>query len=336
MRIITCAGYYCTGSSAVTDLFSEFSNCSSVGNYEFRFIHDPDGIRDLEYNIVENNNRQNTNNAIKRYLKLAKILNGGLIRKGYKRYMEDSFMKYTLEYINEISELKTEAWWHFDQIDRGPIFNFIDVAYSKVCCKFNPNGRASLLKIMHEKAYYSAINKEEFYKYTKKYILNIMNSMNKDNSKILMVDQLLPPSNVNSYLNYFDDIRVIVVDRDPRDIFIIENEIYRWGNIPYKNVEEYCIWYEITRRHRKTEKYDNKNVMLLNFEDLVYKYNETVKKLSDFVGLNLNEHVNPKKHFNPDISINGTNLKLKYKKYEKEIKYIEEHLKDYLYDFPQD
>ena len=86
MKIITCAGYLGTGSSAVTDLFSEYSNCSSIGNYEVRFLHDPNGIRDLEYNIVQNNNRHNTSNAIKNFIKYTNHLNGGLIRRGYKRY----------------------------------------------------------------------------------------------------------------------------------------------------------------------------------------------------------------------------------------------------------
>ena len=85
MRIITCASYYGTGSSAVTDLFSEFAGCSSTGDHEFRFIHDPDGIRDLEYNIIENNNRHNTSNAIKRFIKFAKQFDGGMLRKGYKK-----------------------------------------------------------------------------------------------------------------------------------------------------------------------------------------------------------------------------------------------------------
>ena len=52
MKIITCAGYYGTGSSAVTDILGEFDNIHFMGDYEFRFIQDPGGIADLEYNIV--------------------------------------------------------------------------------------------------------------------------------------------------------------------------------------------------------------------------------------------------------------------------------------------
>ncbi len=333
MRVITCAGYYRTGSSAVTDLFSEFSTCGSVGDYEFRFIHDPDGIRDLEYNLIENNNRQNTSNSIKRYLKLAKMLNGGIIRKGYKRYMGDSFMKLTNEYIENITELKAEVWWHFDQQSRGSLFNFIDIAYEKICKIFNSKGRASLLKLMNEKAYYSAIDKEKFYLYTKKYIESLIQSMDKEHPEFLMLDQLLPPSNVNDYLNYFDDIKVIVVERDPRDLFILENEIYNWGNIPHKNVEEYCKWYEITRRHRNTEIYNEEKVFFLYFEDLIYRYDETAEKLINFVGLDKKDHINPKKYLDPSVSVKGTKLVEKYPQYAESVKYIEKHLQQYLYPY---
>lgn len=44
MKIITCASYFGTGSSAVTDFVSEFNSVYSCTNMEFRFIQDPDGI----------------------------------------------------------------------------------------------------------------------------------------------------------------------------------------------------------------------------------------------------------------------------------------------------
>lgn len=336
MRIITCASYYATGSSAVTDLFSEFQNCSSVGDHEFRFIHDPDGIRDLEYNLIENNNRHNTSNAIKRYLRFAKQFNGGIIRKGYKRYMGDTFMKYTKEYIDSITELQCESWWYYDRIERGHFFYLIDTIISNLFYKIFKRKGITLLNLLHEEAYFSAIDKETFYKYTIDYIEKVISSMNRTGSEFVMVDQLLPPSNLDSYLNYFNDIKVIVVDRDPRDIFILGNEEYREKIIPYKNVQNYCQWYEIIRRHRKKETYDNDKVFFLNFEDLIYRYEEMSAKLIEFVGLDKKNHISPKSCFDPAVSINNTNLKIKFKKYKMEMEYIEEHLKEYLYKFPSE
>ena len=70
MKFITCASYYGVGSSAVTDYVSEFSSIFSFTNEEFRFIQDPDGISDLEFNLVECFNRHNSGHSLKRYKKL--------------------------------------------------------------------------------------------------------------------------------------------------------------------------------------------------------------------------------------------------------------------------
>ena len=60
MKILTCAGYFSSGSSAVTDLFSEYEKVSAVGDYEFRFLHDIDGVSDLEFHLTECHNRHNS------------------------------------------------------------------------------------------------------------------------------------------------------------------------------------------------------------------------------------------------------------------------------------
>lgn len=60
MRVITCASYYGTGSSAVTDYVTEFSTVKSLGDSEIRILHDMDGVSDLQYHLTENHNRHNS------------------------------------------------------------------------------------------------------------------------------------------------------------------------------------------------------------------------------------------------------------------------------------
>lgn len=69
MKIVTCAGYYGTGSSAITDILGEFVNIHFLGDYEYRFVQDPGGIADLDYNIVDNYHRHNSGHALKRFRK---------------------------------------------------------------------------------------------------------------------------------------------------------------------------------------------------------------------------------------------------------------------------
>jgi len=68
MKKITCVSYHATGSSAIDDFFKEFDNCTSgPSDYEARLLQDPDGISDLEYNLVENPHRLNSGFALKRF-----------------------------------------------------------------------------------------------------------------------------------------------------------------------------------------------------------------------------------------------------------------------------
>ena len=78
----------------------------------------------------------------------------------------------------------------------------------------------------------------------------------------------------------------------------------------------------------------SKNVMRINFEDLIYKYDETKKKIEKFLGFENRKQLNPKKYFNPDVSIKNTKLYTN-KEYASEVAYIEKNLKEYLYEIPK-
>ena len=328
MKVITCAGFYRTGSSAISHMFSEFENVYSFGDFEFRFIQDPDGISDLEYNICENPHRHNTSYAIKRFIKYSKFLNGSFYSKRYSGYFGEDYMKYTMDYVNNITELICKTWWHRDQIDRGGLFYFLDRVYSHIYYLFDRRKfNTSMLK--NELGYYTSIDKDRFYAETRNYINRLLNLCNKDNKEFLMLDQLVPPTNIARYLNYFDDLKVIVVERDPRDLYIIENESYAWGIMPYKNVKEFCEWYKITRKQAIHP--ENPNVIWINFEDLIYKYEKTRQKLMDFTGVTATEGDRKKTIFRPDVSINNTLLYKKLTKYQADVEYIEKELPDFLY-----
>jgi hypothetical protein len=78
---------------------------------------------------------------------------------------------------------------------------------------------------------------------------------------------------------------------------------------------------------------DNERVIRLNLESMIFDYDATTKKIMDFLGLKEEKHVNPKKYFNPERSIKGSQVYKKIKGHEKEIAYIEKALPEYLFDF---
>ena len=146
-----------------------------------------------------------------------------------------------------------------------------------------------------------------------------------------MADQLVPPTNVSRYLRYFDDIKVVCVDRDPRDLFLLEKT---WkGTIIPKKVDEFCLWYKATREHRKTEVDDPKKVLRIQFEDLIYNYDKTSKKVLKFIGISPDHHTKPQTLLIPEKSMKNTKLWERIPEYAEEIKYIEKNLKEYLYKY---
>ena len=331
MNIISCAGYFGTGSSAVTDFFSEFDNVKSLGETEFKFLQDVDGVQALEMNLIEHPHRHNSGHAIKRFLKASRFENGNIFSKRYRQFFGEKYMKFTLEYIKDITQLQAECHWRGDAIERGECFYMLDALLSKITRKMGRKPAMSILTLLHEQNYFTTIDRESFYKATKKYTSNLFGCVS-DGSEYLMVDQLTPPTEVSKYMNYVENLKVIVVDRDPRDVFV-ENAIAvpHLKAIPDK-VEEFCEWYRILREHRKVES-PRPDVLFINFEDMICRYDETKAVLTNFLGIDPIHHKNLKSKFDPSISKKNTRKWEMWPNRKSDIDYIERQLCDFLYPY---
>lgn len=333
MKLLTCASYYGTGSSAVTDLVSECDNVHFLGDYEFRFVQDPDGICDLEYNLVLNNHRHNSGYALKRYERNVKFLNGNRLIKKYNKFFGNNWIELSEQYVKDLTDLEYLGYWHQDVRDKGEVVYVLERLINKVMhsLPFVDDERNYTL-FMNHFTNYAAFPGDRFYEITRKYINDLFETVNTDHKDFVMVDQLVPPSNTSHYLNYFDDIRVVCVDRDPRDLYILESECWR-GTIVPRDVYAYCKWYAVTRKHRMYEKDDKERILRIRFEDLIYHYNEMVADILSFCRIDSTHHVFPKTKLIPEESIRNTKLLDRFPQYAAEVKIIEKELADFLYDF---
>lgn len=340
MRFISCASYYGTGSSAITDFVSEYGNVYSFTSEEFRFVQDPDGISDLEYNLVENFNRHNSGHALKRYKKLVDYYAGNGIVKRYESFFHGAWKKYSYEYIDKLTDFKYNGWWFYDLYDRGSFYHFRKRIVNKLLhmtiWRNDPERVFNTMK--NEITYCSHPSEEKFLQCTKEYIDCLFASVS-DGYETVMVDQIVPPTNLKRFLRYFDDIKVVVVDRDPRDLFVLGKYVWKDGIMP-DNVEDFVNWFKYTRSHRKSENLNTENITFIQFEDLVYKYDETSQKLAEWLELDEKDHINPKKCFDPAVSVKNTQVfknvdceiyEIEY--IQSEIEYIQKELQEYLYDF---
>ena len=143
----------------------------------------------------------------------------------------------------------------------------------------------------------------------------------------------MPATNIKRYFNYVDNLKVILVDRDPRDLYLLNKNHWKGASniCNTDNINEYIGWYKALRIHRKKEDLINNNIIIISFEELVYEYDDTLQKLCIFLNIDLKSHALRKKYFNPEISKNNTKLWLKPHNYESEIKIIEKELSEFCY-----
>lgn len=333
MKIITCASYYGTGSSAVTDYISEFETVKSLGDYEFRFLHDTDGIADLEYHLVWNHNRHNSGHALKRFKKIVDFYSGSKLVSRYEPFFNNHWKELADQYIDSLTDFSYRGWWQYDLLDRGGSFYYRKQLLSKLYRMTLARNTEKTLNILpNEITYCSRPTQEEFTEKTKEFLRNLFRAGNPEQKPFLMIDQLLPSSNLDRFKKFFDDIKVVVVERDPRDLYILEKYVWKGSLIPTDTVENFCAWYKYTRAHRKTEVFDPEYAVLIQFEDLIYNYEETTEYLRKWLGLDEVDHVLKQQKLIPEKSKKNTKLWLKYDVGE-DLSYIERELVEYLYDY---
>jgi len=335
-RIIVPTGYMGSGSSAITDLISEFKDCSNeFKSYEYVFLHCPNGLFDLEDHLLIGNNALKSDISIRLFKEqMKKLYDKPFWWVGnYKKIIGENFLIETNNYIDNLIQYRLNSYWYpHEEVNNKMFWKLLIRKPIKILTR-NKLCNKKVLKY-NDGMLISYITPKEFYELSHKYIYNVLEMISKGKSNIIL-DQLILPFNLHRIDNYFDDkLKVIVVERDPRDVFILNK--YIWGEkqigVPFPNdVKEFCRYY---RSMRNSEINSNSNKILrIKFEDLIYKYDASLNKIMEFLNFNNEEHINKKSRFNPDISIKNTQL-FRNSKYQEEVAIIEKELQDYLYDFP--
>ncbi|MEW8956835.1 sulfotransferase [Clostridium sp.] len=329
VSVVTCASYGGTGSSAITDLLKEFDNVNSLGDFEFSICHEVDGISDLQHHLVDDFHRLKNDEAIYRFKKLC-----GHIEKDYNKYFNNKFSEITEEYIESLIDVEWQGYWHqhnyrYNKLLAYMIYTFPSKIQRKLNSIFNKNRKYEFVAYTKKSPMCLAYPKEDFLDKTRNYTDKLLSEID-NNYKYLALDQLVSPFNVKRYLNYYSDIKVIVVDRDPRDLYILNKVYWKEGWIPSENVDTYIKWFKTLRAHLNYEK-DDERIIRINFEDLIYNYNNTLEKIMNFLNLDLSNHTRPKKFLNPEISIKNCGLFKNYSELQNDIRKIESELKEFCY-----
>ena len=328
--IIGACGYGATGSSVLTDLLKEYDDIQVFDSFEFVMSYRVDGLEDLEFHLMKQYAKNLSGDyAIKRFLEQAKCYKTPMINKPCKGRI---YYKLSQEFIDEIVQVRFKGVETADMLTGNIIRNIFAFASKKIVM---PKIVEKITKkpsfIWPCRTLYYSVKPEEFYNSAKRYTHKILEAMGADLNKPICLDQPFAGNNPAQSFPFFEDPYAIVIDRDPRDLYLASkySKDPNFKFVPKDDVKAFIIYYKNMRN--KVEL--NERILNLKFEDLIYKYDESIKTIEEF--LHLGEHKHPKEFFDPSRSINNTQLSRLHPEDENAIKMIERELNEFLYPFEQ-
>lgn len=326
--IVALCGYGNSGASAVMDYLRGYEGFEIVP-FEFQILHQADGLLDLKYHLTRNRERVACNAAIKRFrILMFHSISGRRIHKIVGKEYQNIVESYLRRIV--LSEWKGRS--NYDPVDIS------DRSGNRVVCFLQQGINKAFRKLSHKwcfpplrNRYFSIISEEQFDSATNTFLKELFQAAGIDLTKNLVLDMLLSATEPEHGMEFFDDIRAIVVSRDPRDSYIRTKEnVYMQSYIPQNSVNDFCSFYKAIHYNGG----DSPRVLSIQYEDLIYHYDETRKTIMNYLGLtSLPEH--EFRYFNPNVSVKYTNLSERYPKYKNDINYILDHLAKYCYSFSE-
>ena len=338
---ISYGGYYSTGGSIVRDIFREFE--PSIGfSTEFRLLKDPGGLFDLEDALFKGFAPENIDKAIRDFIWLTHNLarKSGRLRKSGMDYdirTNNAFSIATKNFIDEISDYHYPMSWHYLDFQKSYISQIsqrvIKKLFSRDVRKLEGDSLATLAYPGQEKYFTAA----------KKYIMSILSGIQQANGisdeSVVGLHNAIPPFSVELIekgIKYFPSCKVIITDRDPRDVFVNYPKDSYGRYLPRSDdliskAEGFVHFYKSIRVNQKAVALHH-NVLFLRFEDVCLNYAEYYDKILDFAGLDKSKHKNKGELFNPEKSINNIGMwRDASGELAQAVSFIEDKLPEYLY-----
>lgn len=337
---IAITGFYGTGSSAVVDYLRGFEGVSvALGDhYEHNIFFTPGGLFDLEDKILKNNDPFRSDEAVKTFQKAMQNLyknNYGWFGS-YEKRLGKQFLDSVEEFLDEIITFSGNEEWYGKY--GGTRFSLpVWTAQTMLQLRGKKWIRKGIRDIIDKDSptYHCLEDSEHFYAAASKFVQRYCTMCNRENTPYLLFDHLLWFQNAARIPHYFDDnFRLIAVKRDPRDIYFSEKYLwksyYKTGVLPEK-IEDFIAYYKWLYQDLKK---DYRNVLVVDFEDLVYDFKNTGNRIQKFLKLENPREIPRNRLFFPEKSVENTQIFEAPFVRQEERSMIERELKEWLYDFP--
>ena len=332
--IVNVCGFGWSGSGAFLDLLHEYEETTFPTNedWEFNFLWAPDGLYDLEQKLCVKHCRiYESDLAINRFLSIAKVYGE---RYKYNKVFGIDFYDACNTYIKQLIQFELDANCFIHELhptNKDMIIKFYHRFLYHIFARKYTHLFDTLyykLRVDNLKHMRVSYNPANYLEITQNFLGHLLDLLKKEKDKILVLNQSVPPD-MPTLCNHFfkESHKTIVVRRDPRDTFILINELCGKNKPVPKDVDNFIEFYKKTIAETKLN--DNESLLSIQFEDLVYNYENIKAKVEVFLGIN--NQVHKLEYFNPLKSKNNTQLIELYPQYLPDIKKIEKELPQYLF-----
>lgn len=327
--IVGACGFGSTGSSAISDYLLEFGDVQVLDQVEFTWVSGVNGLIDMEYHVMHPHGRtQDSITAIRNYSKRTKRLEKTYVKYGgiEKQQYYDSVEKF----LDDITQV-TWNWYSFE--NKNLIDKYIKLILRKKVIPSIEKKVGHQINCFPMEKVQLSVAPDNFYEAARTHVRELLEGMGADSTKrMIVLDQPFAGNNPQASFPFFDDPYAIVVDRDPRDNYVFAKTRLLGRNhfMAIDNVQDFVKYFRAIRDNQPYQE-KNERVLSIKFEDMVYRYDETTKTIRAF--LKLGDNPAPKSVFDPALSINNTQVFRRFPQYADDVKYIEDKLTDYLFDY---
>ena len=279
--IIDVSGYSYSGKGAVIDILRDFPSLEvHKKEFEFLLVRISDGLLDLRSTLINNPSEIRNDMAIKRFIELIKNLTAqptSIIRPGsiftppgqdYEKIFPN-FYNHSMDFVNSICSI-TYEYWPFPSLYKSNVSSFHE-KIKKLLTRKDLTKKFSVYE-----------TKEEFDSLMSNYLRKILYSnLFHEKNKVVTSNMLEVYSPVD-FFNAIQPCKLIIVDRDPRAIYVsIPGNRNKLNDINHAN--EFITKFKYQRSKKFLKNLEHKNILVLNFEDIFIDFENFISKISIFL-----------------------------------------------------
>lgn len=281
-RMVDLSGYSFSGKSAVYDLLVRYSGVTGHDlEFEFDLVRCRGGVLDLYDSLTQRWNLVRSSVAVRDFKRVAYFLGGDtglvdrLLRGGprYGCYFSE-FDRIMEDYVGELTIDSWSCYWPFMDYPEARVFAVVNKLLGKIW--------------RHESVVCLARwDESEFVGTTRRAMDRLIVNGLKGSAEVLLLNNCCDPSDPGPTLRLFSNAVSIVVDRDPRDIYLsaLNASNPEVGRAAIGGgIDSFISRFKVLRASSAS---DSSLVLRISFEDLVLNFENTKRLIVEHVGAEL-------------------------------------------------